>query len=312
MEFDTVWRELRDRGETLGPDEVLVTPGSERPFDCVTAETDRIVVEFVREGAERSLWRDQFQVLFDRLETDADGVSLTDLPAGVEPYVAVMSLSSRYGVDDAGGRFHRAGTSASAESPFRRPAWTARTSAERVRDDAVLLADALEREHVDDPRSVEPASLVDLYVLLSDVQHGADRLRRELGDLLLNYIGPDARLHGRFGSVHRTTRERRRLKDEEAVFDALDERGIPHSWVTGIDTEKLDVVIAVTDLEERAVYDVDEQVYVQKTAVEEGEKQSRLQGLMDRLAGVETEEAAELRADIRAIEDRIDAVVTAG
>jgi hypothetical protein len=312
MEFSTVWQELRDRSDAVSPDEVLIAPASERPFDITSIDPDRIVVEFVRGDDERTLRRDQFEVLYNRLETDSDGVSLTELPAGVEPYVAVMSLSTRYAVDESDGRLSRSDGREANETPFRRPAWTARTSPERVHDDAVLLADTLEREEDADPKSLSPESLVDLYVLLSDVQRGADRLRREIGDHSLDYIGPDARFHGRFGTVHRTNRERRRLKDDETILDALDQVGIPHSWVMGVDPEKLDVVLTVTDLQERAVYDVDEQVYVQKTAVDEDEKQSRLQGLRDRLADVETEEAEQLRDDIEEIEDRLETVLAAG
>jgi hypothetical protein len=56
------------------------------------------------------------------------------------------------------------------------------------------------------------------------------------------------------------------------VFDALDEHGIPREWVIGVNPDTLDVVLALTDLEEDAVYDVEEQVYVQKTEVAEVEK----------------------------------------
>ncbi len=311
MEFTTVWQELRDRCTGIGDDEVLVTPNSERPFDVDSFDEERIVVTYLRGEEPRSLWRDQFEVLYDRLAAAADGLSLADLPAGVEPYVAVMSLAPQYVVDESAGRLRRADESETTDSPYRRPAWTARTSPERVHDDALLLVDVLERT-AEGVESLSPAALVDRYVLLSDVERGAGRLRREVGDRVLDFVGPDDRLHGRFGTVHRTRRERRRLKDEETVFEVLDESDVPREWVLGIDPEKLDVVLAVADIDERAVYDVDEQVYAQKTAVEEEEKQSRLQGLRDRLDGVESDEAAELWGEIREIEDRIDAVLAAG
>lgn len=311
MEFDTTWTELRDRCGTIDPETVLVTPTSERAFVVRSVEDDRIVVEYVETGAERSLWRNQFEVLHEGLESDPDGLALADLPAGVEPYVSVLSLSPRYAVDDDRETLRRSDDRDGGESPFRRPAWTARTRPERVRDDAILLADALGRHDLSEPESLPPAVLVDLYVLCSDVQHGADRLRSDLGDRLLDYVGPDADLHGRFGTVHRTRRERRRPKDDETVLSALDEAGIPHEWVLGVDPEKLDVVLAVTDLDEGAVYDVDEQVYAQKTGVEEGEKQSRLQGLRDRLAALDTAEAEEFRDDIRELEERLETALAA-
>ena len=189
---------------------------------------------------------------------------------------------------------------------------TMASAPDRVRDDAVLLADALAPYDVTDPDSLSVERLVDVYVLLSDVQRGADRLRRTVGDHLLPHVGPDAELHGRFGTVHRTVRERRHLRDEETVLDALDEEGIPREWVLGVDPEKLDVVLAVTDLDEREVYDVEETVYVQKTGVEEAEKQSRLQGLVDRLEELEPGERAAIEEEVQEIEDRLDDLLAAG
>ncbi|WP_411714777.1 hypothetical protein [Natronomonas sp.] len=84
---------------------------------------------------------------------------------------------------------------------------------------------------------------------------------------------------------------------------------MPREWVLGVDEEKLDVVLAVTDVEESAVYDTTEQVYIQKTGVEESEKQSRLQGLKDRLAELEDAEAESLHEEIEGLEQRIDEVL---
>lgn len=309
MAFDEVWRALRDQCRAVDPDTVLVTPSSERAFDARVAGDDRLVARFRETDEEHTLWRDQFEVLYDRLETESGELVVDDLPAGVEPYASVLSLAPRYVVD---GDVVRRGDADGSENPLVRPEWTVRTRPERVRDDAVLLADLLDRHAAEDLDSLAPESLVDLYVLLSDVQRGADGLRTAVGDRVLEQVGPSGRFHGRFGTVTRTTRERRRRKDDETVLDALDEAGIPHEWVLGVDPEKLDVVLAATDLEEADVYDVEEQVYAQKTSVEEAEKQSRLQGLRDRLAGLDTEEADELRDDIDDLEDRLDTVLAVG
>lgn len=312
MDFETLWHGLRDRCEELDSETVLVTPISQRVFDIVTALEDRIVIQYRTDERERVLWRDQFEMLHDRLEAKPEGLSLSDLPAGIEPYVTVVSLSPEYTVDGSPNRLRRADGDGGTESPFLRTAWRERTRPERVRDDALLLTDLIDRYDVEHPASLSPDQLVDLYVLLSDVQHGADALRKSIGDRLGEYIGPGATLQGPFGAVRRTSRTRRRLKDEETVLDALDREGIPHEWVLGVDREKLDVVLAVTDLEEGDVYDTDEQVYVQKTAVEEETKQSRLQGLRDRLARLDTEEATQLRQDIQELEERLDSVLAAG
>jgi hypothetical protein len=188
----------------------------------------------------------------------------------------------------------------------------ARSAPERVHDDAVLLADQLDRVDATAPAALATDVLTDVYVLLSDVQRGADRLRRRVGEPLLDRLGPDQQLSGRFGTIHRTSRERRRAKDDETVFEALDERGIPHEWVLGVDPDKLDVILAVTDLTEDGVYDIDEQVYVQQTGVEEGEKYAHLQGLADRLEAVDGPDEESLRNDLDALEERIDQALSAG
>jgi polyhydroxyalkanoate synthesis regulator phasin len=62
----------------------------------------------------------------------------------------------------------------------------------------------------------------------------------------------------------------------------------------------------VLELSESAVYDVEERDYVRKAEVDEEVKESRLQGLKDRLAQHEEPEAAELREEIDDLEARID------
>ncbi|TYL38778.1 hypothetical protein CV102_09695 [Natronococcus pandeyae] len=309
METESFWDDLQAQCERLEPGVALLTPVSERAFGIESIERDRIVVQFGDSGEERPLWREQFEVFLERLA--GGSVPVDDLPPSVEPYASVVTLSAEYAVEDDAITNDPEGAAAG-ESPYLIPAAEARTPPERVRDDALLLADHLERFGMDDPTSLDTESLTDRYVLLSDVQRGADRLRREVREPLLERLGPDQQLHGHFGSVRRTTRERRRTKDEEDVFDALDERGIPREWVLGIDRDKLDVVLAVTDLEEDEVYDVDEQVYAQKTTTDESEKYSRLEGLANRLAELEGEDGEELRDELAEIEDRLEEALSAG
>jgi sirohydrochlorin ferrochelatase len=95
------------------------------------------------------------------------------------------------------------------------------------------------------------------------------------------------------------------------VFDALDEHGIPREWVIGVNPDTLDVVLALTDLEEDAVYDVEEQVYVQKTEVAEDEKYARLQGLADRIDELEGSDAGAFREELRQLEERLDEALSA-
>ena len=310
MSFETVWRALRDEAAALDPESVLVTPATDRPFVVTETAEDRVVVEFRERDEERILWRDQFEVLYDRLAVEGEELEASELPPGVEPYVAVLSLGGGFGVD--GDTLRATDDGVAGESPYLRPEWEVRTTPERTHDDAILLADALERYDVADLESLSSDHLVNLYVLLSDVQRESDRFRRATSDVLLDRIGPEGRLHGQFGTVTRTSRRRRQLKPTDQVLTAVREAGIPEEWVIGVDRDKLDVVLSVTDLEEAAVYDVDEQVYVQKTGVEEGEKRSRLEGLKERLAALDDEAADDLHHEIEALEDRIDEVLAAG
>ncbi|QSW99022.1 hypothetical protein [Haloterrigena alkaliphila] len=309
---DETWADLRSQCGAVEPGAELVTPLSKRPFRIDATADDRIVVRFTDSTEERPLWREQFGVLDEQLE--GGEMAVADLQPGVEPYAAVLTLSDAYAAeDDAIVRDDDAATGG--ESPFLVPAAEARTPAERVHDDALLLAHLVERLEVDDRAdldSLDTDSLTDYYVLASDVQRGADGLRTTARDELLERLGPEQELHGRFGTVRRTTRKRRRPKDDETVLAALDERGIPREWVLGVDPDKLDVVLSVTDLEEGAVYDTTEDVYVQKTATDEDEKYSRLQGLADRLADLEDAEGEAIRDEIDAIEDRLEEALTAG
>ena len=307
MTGDSFWEALREECERLDPGAELRTPVSERGFRIQATFGDRIVVRFQDSGESRPLWREQFGVLTDRLE---DGpIALANLPPGVEPYAVVLSLSSEHLSD--GETLHRSVDEAvGGESPHLVPPEEARTPPERVHDDALLLADLLDRLDADDPGSLDTDALTDLYVLLSEVQRGADRLRQRAREPLLDRLGPDQRLSGRYGTVRRTTRERRRPKDDETILDALDEHGIPHEWVLGVDSDKLDVVLAATDLDEEEVYDVDEQVYVQKTGADEDEKFTRLQGLADRIDDIEGGEA--LREELDDLEERIERELSTG
>lgn len=301
------WTRLCQACAQLEPGAALETPVSERLFEIEDRFDDRFVIRFQDSGEERTLRREQFEVVIDSM--NGEPLALDSLPSRVEPYAAVLSLSPEY-VSADGSLSRDPDTAVAGRSPHLVSPEENRTPPERVHDDAVLLADMLDRLGTDSLQSLDTERLTDLYVLLSDVQRGSDRLRRTASSPLLGRLGPDQQLHGRFGTVHRTTRERKHLKDDEAVLDALDEYGIPHEWVLGIDPDKLDVVLAVTELSEPDVYDTEQQVYVQKTGVDEDEKFSRLQGLADRLEEVEGGE--ELLEDIADFEQRLDEVLSAG
>jgi len=101
MTTDTTWQSVRERCESLDPDEVLVTPGDERVFVVERTDADRIVVRFI-DGGSQDLRRDQFDVLAESV--DDGGLELTSLPPGVGPYVTALSLASQYAVARGGSR----------------------------------------------------------------------------------------------------------------------------------------------------------------------------------------------------------------
>lgn len=303
-----VWAAVRDRCEALDPGTELLTPLSERPFRVRGTRDDRVAVRFDDSGETRSLWRDQFEVLAERVR--GTGLAVADLPPGVEPYATVLTLLADYGVESGEIGYYPDPEDGSG-CPFLVSPVEARTRPERLHDDAVLLADLLDALDPFDPGSLETGVLADLYVLLSDVQNESDRLRQVAREALLARLGPDQELHARYGTVRHTTREYRRPKDDDAVLDALDERGIPREWVLGVDPDKLDVVLAVTDLEEDDVYDVERQVYVQKTDVAEDEKYSRLRGLAERIDEIEGAEGEKLREELTDLEHRLEEALSA-
>ena len=305
---EELWNAIQERCAALEPGTELVTPLSDRPFRVREISTDRLQIRFDDSGEKRPLWREQFEVLADRLEEHR--LAVADLPPGVEPYATILTLLADFVVEN-DEIAYAPDPEMGGGSPYLISPADARTRPERLHDDAILLADLLDTMEPVDPETLETGTLTDLYVLLSDVQHEADRLRQTARESLLSRLGPDQELHGRFGTVRRTTRERRRPRDDETIFDVLSEHGIPREWVLGVDSDKLDIVLAATDLEEEEVYDVEEQAYVQKTEVEEDEKYSRLQGLAERIEEVDGEEGEELREDLRSLEARLDEALSA-
>lgn len=171
--------------------------------------------------------------------------------------------------------------------------------------DALLLVDALERHEVDVLEEMETGALVNLYTLCSDVQRNANDLRRYVADVLLNRLHHDRPVSGPFGSVQRTSRRNRSLKDDNEVLEVLEDAGIDRERVMSVDRDKVDDALEVTELSESDVYDIEEREYVRKAEVDEERKETRLQGLKDQLAATGGEEAEELRREIEELENRI-------
>jgi polyhydroxyalkanoate synthesis regulator phasin len=67
----------------------------------------------------------------------------------------------------------------------------------------------------------------------------------------------------------------------------------------------VDDALDVTELSERDVYEIKESEYVRKAEVDEESKETRLQGLKDRLAATD-EDTQVLQNEIEELEQRID------
>jgi len=91
-------------------------------------------------------------------------------------------------------------------------------------------------------------------------------------------------------------------------LNALEAAGIDRERVTSVDREKVDDALDVTPLSESDVYEVETTEYVRKADVDEQTKETRLQGLKDRLAAndEDDEEIQQLRQEIEDLERRID------
>ena len=312
MPFSVTWHTLLDELDDLPEGSTLITPLSNDRFRITDIQEQRVVVEFLDRDvdATRPLQREQFETLYRRITDEPGGFDLERLPPDADPYPAVLSLHPRFEVDE------DAGVISETDGPTSTQLLDGESNAdadERIEPegldvyaDALLLVDALERHDVTDLSGLGTDALVDVYTLLSDVQRDANDLRQDVADVLLNRLHHDRPVSGPFGSVQRTTRRNRSLKGDEEVLAVLEDAGIDRERVLGVDRDKVDDALDVTELAESDVYEIEESEYVRKAEVDEERKETRLQGLKDQLAATEGDEAAELREEIEALEDRID------
>jgi hypothetical protein len=312
MPFTSTWHELLHQIDELADGASMVIPLSHRQFRIANTQEQRIIISYDDEDGHRPLQRDQFESLFRRIHDDGPtAFELDRLPPDADPYPAVLSLHPRYEInEDAGTITHaESDTVPSLLDPEPEPAPGDDERSEpdlTLYPDLLLLVDALERSDPTALDALETSELINLYTLLSDVQRGANDLRKEVTDLLLPRLHHDQAISGQFGSVQRTSRRRKSLKDDEDVLSALEQAGIDRERVLGVDRQKVDDALAVTELSEREVYDIEENTHVRKAEVDEDMKASRLQGLKDRLAATEGQNAAALKDEIEDLEERID------
>ncbi len=293
--FDAAWGTLIEHCEELPVEATLITPLASKRFRVTDVQDHRIVIEDVDSGETQPLQREQFEALAEHTRKASEGYELERLPPKAEPYAAVLALHPRYVLDerentlteldeadesavldDAPHLSTTAGTDNQQDSSREEPEIDAYS-------DMLLLIDALERENMTALESVDTPMLVNLYTLLSDVQRNANDLRKDVTDVLLERVCHDRPLHGQYGSVQRTTRRNRSLKDDKEVLEAFAKTGIGHEQLLGVDQSKVEEVLDVVPVSEEDVYDVSESEYVRKAEVDEERKETRLQGLKDRL-----------------------------
>lgn len=310
MPFSVSWHTLLTELDDLPDGATLITPLTHKRFRITDVQEHRVVIVFQETGDSQPLQRDQFEALYDRIVDAPDGFDLDRLPPDADPYPAVLSLHPRIEIDETAGTITETDgpTSTQLLDEDRESDTAERTEPDglAVYSDALLLIDALERHNVTHLDGLETNALVNLYTLLSDVQRDANDIRQEVADVLLDRLHHDQPVNGHYRSVQRTSRRTRSLKDDEAVLAALEDVGINRERVLGVDTSKVDEALEVTELPESAVYDIEEREYVRKAEVDKDVKESRLQGLKDRLAATQSQEAEALQREIEDLETRIE------
>ena len=310
MPFSDSWHTLLEEVEELPDNATLITPLSHQRFRIVDVQEHRVIIQFEDNDERRPLQRDQFETLYHRIRDATDGFDLDRLPPDADPYPAVLSVHPRFEVDEDAGVITETEdvTTTQLVASERESDDEERTEPDGldVYSDALLLIDALERHDVTVLSELDTDALVNIYTLLSDVQRDANEFRREVADVLLGRLHHDQPVSGQYGSVQRTSRRNRSLKDDEEVLALLEDAGIDRERVMGVDPSKVDEALEVTTLPESDVYDIEEREYVRKAEVDEDVKASRLQGLKDRLAASEDDEADQLREEIEELEARID------
>jgi hypothetical protein len=315
MPFSVTWHTLLDECEDLAEDATLLTPLSQDRFRITDVQEHRIVVEFLDRDVDetRPLQREQFETLYERISDAVDGFDLSRLPPDADPYPAVLSLHPRFEVDESAGVIRETDEPTGsqiitgADDSESEEGTTERTEPDvDVYSDALLLVDALERNDLSSLEALDTPVLINLYTLLSDVQRDANDLRQNVTDVLLDRLHHDQPVHGQFGSVQRTTRRNRDLRDDREVLAALEDAGIDRERVVSVDRDKVDDALDVTELSESDVYDIEETEYVRKAEVDEEQRETRLQGLKHRLATSDEPEAEELREEVEELESRIE------
>ena len=311
MPFSVTWHTILEEVDEAPPDATFRTPLSEKPFRLEDIQEHRLLISYRDQNTTIPLKREQFETLYQRISDTPQAFDLDRLPADAEPYATILSVHPRFEVDQREGVLRNTDTPTPSSLTDTTLEVEADTQTHEEPDlplysDALLLIDALERYDPTDLSSMETAELVNLYTLCSDVQRNANDLRQDVRSILLERLHHDRPVHGQYGSVQRTSRRNRTLKDDPTVIELLEDQGIDRERVTTVDTSKVDEALEVTSLSESDLYEIDHSQYVRKADVDQERKESRLQGLKDQLAAAESPETDDLQDEIEDLEARID------
>lgn len=315
MGFTASWSTLLTELEELSDGTTLITPLSHDRFTISDVQEQRVIVRFQDKDIDptQPLQREQFETLYERITDAHGGFELDRLPPEADAFPTVWSLHPRFEIDeDQGIIVERDDPASSQVIDTTTTAQADSSEAERtepdlaVYADALLLVDALERHDVEYLEDIETNPLVNIYTLLSDVQRNANDLRQDVRSVLLDRLHHDQSVAGQYGSVQRTSRRNRTLKDEDVVLEKLETAGIDRERVTSVDSSKVDEALDVIEVAESEVYEIEKSEYVRKAEVHDEQKETRLQGLKDQLAAAEGEEAEALQDEIEELEARIE------
>jgi len=311
MPFSVTWHTILEELDEAPSDATFRTPLSDKPFRLEDVQEHRLLISYRDQDTTIPLKRDQFETLYQRVSDSPQDFDLDRLPADAEPYATILSIHPRFEVDQREEVLRNTDTPTpssliDAALEVKDDTQTHEEPDLSLYSDALLLIDALERHNPTNLSSMETSELVNFYTLCSDVQRNADDLRQDVRSILLERLHHDQPVHGQYGSVQRTSRRNRTLKDDQTVIEQLEDQGIDRERVTTVDTSKVDEALEVTDLLESDLYEIDESQYVRKADVDEEVKESRLQGLKDQLAAADNPETDELQQEIEELEARID------
>lgn len=159
-----------------------------------------------------------------------------------------------------------------------------------VERDALLLlslADEYDFETLDD---LDRSQLVDFYSLLSDLKSAADDARKEVRDALLETTRDDGQFTAALGSVSRYSYERRNLKDDAKVREAVRNAGVDPVSVRSFDSKKLRKAAEEGDIDEEAVFDFEERTQIRKGKADENGRWKRFQELPEELRSLADED----------------------